>query len=130
MEPVKTDIDYRDIIRSLNGFDDEFFNALLQGNLEGAQLLLRIVLRIPDLVIRKNPQTQQYLKNIYGRSIRMDCYSESLHARFNVEIQRKSSGAPAKRARFHSSLLDASISHEGEDFSDLPDTYVIFYYRA
>lgn len=126
MEAGKTDIDFSAVIADLNGFDDEFFNALMQGNVEGVQQLLRIVLRIPDLVILKNPQTQQYLKNIYGRSIRMDCYSESLRARFNVEIQRDSRGAPAKRARFHSSLLDAGISHAGDDFSDLPDTYVIF----
>lgn len=56
----------------------------------------------------------------------MDCYAESLKKRFNVEIQRRNSGAGAHRARFNASLMDAGISVKGEDYDELPDTYVIF----
>lgn len=63
----KDRIDYKGIVPFLNGFDDDYLNALLQGNKEGIQQLLRVVLLIPDLVILKNPNTQQYLKNIYGK---------------------------------------------------------------
>ena len=118
--------DYSAVIPFLNGFDDDYLNALLQGNKEGVEYLLRIVLKIPDLVILKNPVTQQDLKNIYGKSIRMDCYAESIGKRFNVEIQRRNKGAGAHRARFNASLMDASFSVAGEDYDELPDTYVIF----
>lgn len=43
-----------------------------------------------------------------------------------VEIQRRSRGADSHRARYYSSLPDAEVSVEGEDYAKLPDTYVIF----
>ncbi len=35
-------------------------------------------------------------------------------------------GADRKRARYHSSILDTHLLKPGEDFKDLPETYVIF----
>ena len=126
MSVENTRIDYTEVIRDLDGFDDVFFNALLQGNPEGTQQLLRTVLRKPDLVIRRYPGTQQFLKNIYGKSIRMDDYAESTDKVFNTEVQRRSAGANPHRARLNSSLLDANVSDPGEEAENLPDTYVIF----
>jgi len=41
-------------------------------------------------------------------------------------VQRADKGADRKRARYHSGILDAHLLQPGEDFSKLPDTYVIF----
>ena len=45
---------------------------------------------------------------------------------FNVEVQNHSSGAAARRARYHLSLLDAHSLPKGEVYQKLPDNYVIF----
>lgn len=43
-----------------------------------------------------------------------------------IEIQRADKGADPKRARYHSSILDAHLLRPNDDFKDLPETYVIF----
>lgn len=35
-------------------------------------------------------------------------------------------GAGRRRARYHSSMIDASLLQKGEDFEELPESYVIF----
>ena len=76
--------------------DDDFMTVCLADNFEGVELILRIVLGREDIKIK------------------------------SVEIQRKDTGAGAKRARHNSSLLDAHILKPGDDTEDIPDSYVIF----
>ena len=45
---------------------------------------------------------------------------------FNVEVQRSDEGAPARRARFYSSILDTHFLQPSKLYEELPDTYVIF----
>ena len=42
------------------------------------------------------------------------------------KIQRSDRGAGAKRARYNSSLLDANLTHSGDSYSDLNETYIVF----
>ncbi len=44
----------------------------------------------------------------------------------NFACSRKGQGADPKRARYHSSILDSHSLKPGEDFTRLPETYVIF----
>lgn len=46
--------------------------------------------------------------------------------KFNIEIQRNDRGAGVKRARYNSSIMDVNILDVGEEFEELPETYVIF----
>lgn len=41
-------------------------------------------------------------------------------------MQRADKGADRKRARYHSGILDAHLLQPGEDYSELPETFVIF----
>lgn len=43
-----------------------------------------------------------------------------------MEIQRADKGADPYRARYHSSVLDVENLQAGQDFKELPDTYMIF----
>ena len=45
---------------------------------------------------------------------------------YNIEIQRDDRGASVKRARYNSSLIDANITEQGEQYENLNETYVIF----
>lgn len=97
-----------------------------KNNTECMELVLRIVMDMPELVV-KDVQTQDDKKNLQGRSVRMDVVATDGEGRIiNVEVQRTDKGARRRRARFHSSILDASLLDAGEDFDGLPETYVIF----
>lgn len=87
---------------------------------------MQIVLGRDDLKVEK-VAIQHQLKNLQGRSIIFYIYATD-HAgkRYNVEIQRADRGAGAKRARYHSSLIDANVTEPGEKLENLVETYVIF----
>ena len=97
-----------------------------ENNIECTELLLHIVMDKPDLIVKK-AQTQYSLKNLQGRSVRLDVYAEdSENKKYNVEVQRTDRGAGARRARYNSSLIDANTILPGADVDELPETYVIF----
>ena len=45
---------------------------------------------------------------------------------YDIEVQRTDRGAAPRRARFNSSILDTHLLNKGEDFDQLPETYIIF----
>ena len=106
--------------------DDDFMNACFDGYNEGAELLLRIILNKPDIRV-KSVKTQRRMKNLLGRDIQLDIDADDASGKeYNVEIQRSDKGADRKRARYHSSILDAHLLQPGEEFGELPETFVIF----
>lgn len=116
-------------LQRLRGFrlmDDDFMSKCFEENIECTELVLQIVLGRDDLKVEK-VAIQHQLKNLQGRSIIFDIYATD-HAgkRYNVEIQRADRGAGAKRARYHSSLIDANVTEPGEKLENLVETYVIF----
>ena len=71
--------------------------------------------------------TQVFVENLVNCSVRLDILAtDSVGTKYNIEIQRSDKGAGRKRARYNSSMLDANLLQKGEDFSELPETYVIF----
>ena len=113
-------------LRGLRLIDDDFMNACFDGYTDGAELLLRIILNKPDLRV-KSVKTQRRMKNLIGRDICLDIDADDDAGKeYNIEVQRADKGADKKRARYHSSILDAHLLHPGDDFSNLPETFVIF----
>ena len=113
-------------IKQFRYMDDDFMSVCLEDNIEGVELILRIVIGREDIKI-KSVRTQEPLKNLQGRSAILDVHAvDSAKKEFDVEIQRSDAGAGAKRARHNSSLLDAHILKPGDDTEDIPDSYVIF----
>ena len=112
-------------IRAFRLIDDTFMTVVFQ-DIECTQLLIRCVLQRDDLeVIRV--QTQRELKNLWGRSVRLDILaSDRQGVLYNIEVQRDDAGAVHRRARYNSSLLDAHVTEPGEDYEALGETYVIF----
>ena len=106
--------------------DDDFMTVCFENNIKDVELVLRIILEEPDLVVTE-VKTQYFMKNLQKRSLRLDIFAtNSSGKKFNIEIQRKDGGAGFKRARYHSSLIDAKVLEPGENFENLPETYVIF----
>ena len=113
-------------LRGLRLIDDDFMNACFDGYTDGAELLLRIILNKPDIRV-KSVKTQRRMKNLLGRDICLDIDADDENGKeYNVEVQRADKGADRKRARYHSSILDAHLLQPGGNYSDLPETFVIF----
>ena len=115
-------------LKVLAGFrllDDDFMTAVFQESLECVDLVLQIILNKPNIKATK-AIVQDTLKNLHGRSVRLDIHAWADGQEFNVEIQRSGKGALERRARYNSSLMDANVLLAGEDYDKLPESYVIF----
>lgn len=105
--------------------DDILFKLCFDDNIECTQLVLRVILGNDKLIV-KSAKTQVLMSNEDRRSIRLDAFATDGEKFYDIEIQRRSSGASPQRARFYSSLIDANIFDQNKDFRTLPETYVIF----
>ena len=95
-------------IQEMCYFDDVFMTKCLENYPTGIELMLRIIMNDHTLVV-KEAQVQSVIKNLQGRSIRMDVKATDLKKKeYDVEMQRADSGARPKRARYNSSLMDAN----------------------
>ena len=112
-------------IRGFRLMDDDFMSVCLKDSPEAANRILGIILGKPDIKVTK-VETQVEMRNLYGRSIRLDLKAEDKDGVYNCEIQRADKGATPRRARYHGSLLDANQTVTGALYEDIPETYIIF----
>ena len=120
---------YQEDLQRLRGFrllDDDFLTKCFEGDTASIELVLQIVLEKPDLKVL-DVRTQVFAENLLNRSVRFDILAtDSTGAKINVEIQRADKGAGRKRARYNSSMMDATLLKKGDDFDNLPETWVVF----
>ena len=113
-------------IQSLRLMDDDFMTVVFSSDKKLTELLLKILLTRDDLRV-KSVMTQQEKHNIFGRSVRLDILAvDENGAQYNIEIQRADKGASERRARYNQAMIDSHTLKSGEDFSALPETYIIF----
>ena len=125
---IKKDIpaEYGVLIQKFRLIDYTFFNVCFDNYTEGMQLLLRIFFDRDDLVV-KHVVTQQSADNLYGRGVRFDVLAEDSEGKlYDCEVQRTNAGATPRRARYNSSMMDSRELAKGAEFSELPETWVIF----
>ncbi len=129
--PTKEQLDQKHLedlerLRRFRLMDDDFLTKCFEGDTDCIQLVLRIVLEIPDLVVT-DVRTQVFVENLLNRSVRLDVVARDSQGRaINVEVQREDRGAGKRRARYNSSMMDANLLQKSEDFNALPDVYVVF----
>ena len=115
-------------LQRLRGFrllDDDFMTKVFEDK-ACTELLLRIILKKTDLIVKK-VNSQYSLKNLQGRSARLDVYAtDSAGKVYDIEVQRSDRGAVAKRARYNAALIDANITEPGDEYQALNESYVIF----
>lgn len=112
-------------IKEMRLIDDIFMSKVFEDR-ACAEVLLRAILKKNDLKV-KNVNVQYDIKNLQGRSVRLDILAEDEIGKiYDIEVQRSNTGADAKRARYNSSLLDANITEPGDTYKKLAETYVIF----
>ena len=113
-------------IKEFRLLDDDSMSKVFEDDYQCTELLLHIIMERSDLKVEET-RTQYAIKNLAGRSVRLDIYArDTAGKRYNIEVQRADKGAGAKRARYNSSILDVNSLMAGEEWSCLPETYVIF----
>ena len=80
---------HQEDLQRIQGFrliDDDFMNACFDDNIEGTELILRIILGKPDLSV-KSVKTQKVMKNLLGRDIWLDIdVTDSENTEIDIEI--------------------------------------------
>ena len=116
------------VIDDLTLFDDDLMSKVFDGNVEAAELLLKIILQRDDIKVVK-VKGQVTMKNPYvrGRDITIDIHVKDGNGNeFDVEVQRSEEGSSNQRIRFHSSMLDVRMLKKKQKFHAIKDGYVIF----
>ena len=122
--------DHEADLQRLRGFrpiDDTFMRCIYQDNIPLAEMTLRIITGINDLVLTKG-ETQKDFKRLLGaRSICLDYHGVDKEGRqYDLEVQKADSGARPERARYHSAAMDIEALNANQLFEELPETYTIF----
>ena len=116
---------YKGIIKNFTLMSDIFMRNVFKQR-ECLEYVLQVIMEKQDLKVIDQIIQKDY-KNLQGRSAIMDCVArDSEGKQFDVEIQQDNEGASPKRARYHSGLLDMNTLNPGQDFDELPESYVIF----
>ena len=119
---------YRGVLKNLTIMSDVFMRNVFKKR-ECTEYVLQVIMGRKDLKVLDQVLQKDY-KNLQGRSAILDCVVRDADgSQFNVEIQQDTEGASPKRARYHSGLMDMNTLNAGQDFEELPETYVIFITR-
>ena len=116
-------------IKALTLMDDVFMQIFFKDNIACVQLILRIIMNKPDLIV-KTVKVQHVLNGADGtHSVRLDIYAVDADGRhYDIELQNDSAGASPQRSRYNSAMLDVNILKPREDYSVLKEreSVVIF----
>ena len=113
-------------IQQMTLMDDIFFNSFMENNKASMEYILNIIMNRYDLKVH-SIRTQHTIPNLYGRGVRFDVLATDQYGReYDFEVQNANSGATPQRARYNSNMLDLIKMNAGDEFTELPETYVIF----
>ena len=116
------DSEKREAIRLMALADDTFFNAVCKLFPKVAEFILRLIMEIPDLVVKK-VETQSDERSMINRSIELDTLAEDSSGKlYDIEVENSDSRAIPERARYHSAVLDSNRLEKAKRFEELPET--------
>ena len=112
-------------IEELRPIDDVMFEAIAKE--EGVcEEILRVILGDNKLKV-KRVTPQNSIKNLYGRSVRLDALCELSTGKIaNVEVQRSDNDDHLMRARYNTSCVTANILEPGSKFEKVPIVYFVY----
>ena len=107
--------------------DDIAFRAYLDNDPKLATFILRIVLNKKDIVVKKIT-AQKTISSLVGKSVILDALAvDSKNRVYNIEVQKVITKDIIYRSRAYMSLINVNNIDKGQDYSSLPETYVIFF---
>ena len=122
--------DHEDDLIRLRGFrpvDDTFMRILFRDNLPLAEYVLRIITGKDDLHLTKEETQKDLVRLVGARGLCLDVHGiDDNNQQYDLEVQRADNEARPERARYHASALDVENLSAGQEFEELPTTYIIF----
>lgn len=119
---------YKGILKNLTIMSDVFMRNVLKDR-RCTEYILSVIMNQKDIQVIDQVLQKDY-KNLQGRSAILDCViRDSTGKLMDVEIQQDNEGASPKRARYHAGLMDMNTLNPGQEFDELPESYVIFITR-
>ena len=120
-------MDYRKQYESLQFKDDFMFGAVMS-DLSIAKRVISVILadEIPDI---EHCELQKTVKNdVYSHGVRYDVYIRTKDGKkvYNVEMQAQRIKYAPKRSRYYLSSSDMDFLAQGNLYTSLPETYIIF----
>lgn len=120
-------MEYLERLKRLRPIDDSLMRKMFKDNIPLTEFVLRMIIGRDDLKVKKVVTQSDLLRLTDARALFLDIdATDSAGSRIDLEIQRSDSGAGIKRARYHLSAMDVENLRKGQDFDELPETYVIF----
>ncbi len=105
---------------------DNFMFGAVMINEDNCKGLLERVLEIPIERVDVSKEKSMVYHPEY-KGVRLDVYAkDEKQTRYNVEMQVEKKPALGKRSCYYQSQMDMEMLLAGEDYKELPNTYVIF----
>lgn len=105
---------------------DNFMFGAVMIDEEICRELLERVLEIPISRVKISTEKSIVYHPEY-KGVRLDVYAEDEeHTHYNVEMQVVKKPKLGKRTRYYHGQIDMELLLSGKDYTELPDTYVIF----
>ena len=122
--------DREEDLQRLRGFrpiDDIFMRVLFRDNLPLAQYVLRVITGKQDLRLTKEETQKDLVRLVGARGLCLDVHGvDDENRQYDLEVQRADVGARPERARYHAGALDVEDLDAGQEFEELPTSYIIF----
>ncbi len=113
-------------LRTANLMDDEYARIFFEDNIRDTQVLLRIIMNKPDLLVKSVNVQHQYSGNEELRSAIFDVYAvDSEGTQYDIEVQKESGGATPYRAAFNSAVMTANSLKKGEPHIALAERHSV-----
>jgi len=112
-------------VKKLRPIDDVFFEKIIEDK-KVCEEILRVILEDDRLeVLSVTPQNS--VKNLYGRSVRLDAFCKLGDGKYcNIEVQKSDNDNHIKRVRYNAACITANNTEVGEKFVRVPDVTMVY----
>lgn len=105
---------------------DNFMFGAVMTDPENCKGLLERVLQFPIACVEVSKE-KSILYHPEYKGVRLDVYAEDAHGtHYDIEMQALQKSSIEKRSRYYHSQMDMEFLHSGEEYTQLPNSYVIF----
>ena len=116
IDEAERELQHQEDLQRIRGFrmiDDDFMNVVFDDNVEGTELLLRIILNNPTINVN-SVKTQRVIKNLLGRDVWLDIdANDDTGKEYNIERALKD-----KCCVVNNNSIDEESKKRLEDFID------------
>ena len=106
--------------KKVNLMDDGYARIFFDGNIRDIQLILRVIMDKPDLVVKSVSVQEEFFGPDDSHSVVFDVYAvDSEDRQYDIEFQNLSEGASPYRADYNSAMMTVNTLKKKRPYSEL-----------